>query len=308
MTTDHRPEEPRDAPRELQTDLSPVALGVLGLIGGFVLYHFFGGALIVTLLGVDYETAGADALLLTQAASQTLFILLPAIFAARYAYHNPSVALRVALPDWTETGLLAVGLLALVPALHGYLSLQEIAFERLAEGHATIREVKAVFDEIDFAVMETMSKLLGGESVVDRALIVLAVAFVPAVCEEALFRGFIQRTFEIKWKKPVAALVTAIFFGLYHFNPYALVPLVALGWYLGYAAYRTGSILVPMALHFINNMISIVLFFIFGEEEVFLGTSEQAASGGEILPPTVAFLLVFFIVVWIIQRRGESQP
>jgi hypothetical protein len=307
MTTDDRPPEPNDAPSVLQTELSPVTLGMLGLIGGFVFYHFFGGALLVTLLGVDFESADPNALLLAQAASQTLFILVPAIFGARYAYRNPAIGLRVALPDWKTTGLFAVGLLALVPALHGYLTLQEIAFERLADAHATIREVKTAFDEIDLAVQETMSKLLGGESFLDRALIVFAVAVVPAVCEEGLFRGFIQRTFEIKWKKPAAAFVTAIFFGLYHFNPYALVPLVALGWYLGYAAYRTGSIVAPILLHFVNNMISIVLFFIFGEEEVFLGTSERAASGGETLPPTVAFLLVFFIVVWIIQRRDESR-
>ncbi|MCB9248002.1 MAG: CPBP family intramembrane metalloprotease [Ignavibacteriales bacterium] len=50
---------------------------------------------------------------------------------------------------------------------------------------------------------------------------------------------------------------------MYHFNPYGLIPLILLGMYFGFAVYKSDSIIVAMILHFLNNFISIVAYFIF---------------------------------------------
>jgi hypothetical protein len=102
--------------------------------------------------------------------------------------------------------------------------------------------------------------------------VVIVIALTPAVCEEVMFRGFIQRSFEFKMKPFWAAFITAVFFGLSHFNIYGTVPLIALGFYFGFAAYASNSIFIPIILHLINNLIAVILFFFFGDEDL-LGTN-----------------------------------
>ena len=70
-------------------------------------------------------------------------------------------------------------------------------------------------------------------------LVVIVVAVVPALSEEAMFSGFIQRSFELKYKKYLAAIITALFFSAYHFNPYGFIPLFILGAFFGFAAYKS---------------------------------------------------------------------
>lgn len=80
--------------------------------------------------------------------------------------------------------------------------------------------------------------------------------------EELLFRGLLQQTFfRFTGSVWVAILGQALIFGALHIanvsawggNPLAMVPylLTALTW--GWAAWRTGSLLIPWALHFVNN-------------------------------------------------------
>lgn len=135
----------------------------------------------------------------------------------------------------------------------------------------------------------------------DGAIVIAVVAITPAICEEVMFRGFIQKSFELKYKPFLGALITAIFFGIYHFNPYAFFPLVLLGFYLGYAAYKSDSILVPVVLHFINNLFAVVLFLIFGEAEL---KQTQSITTAELTPTLISLLyqiLLFVIVLLGIQ-------
>jgi hypothetical protein len=75
---------------------------------------------------------------------------------------------------------------------------------------------------------------------------------------------------------------------LYHFNPSGFLALLALGLFFGYAAYKTGSILVPVILHFLNNFISIGAYLLYGKEDVL--SSETYTS------ETLLSFLAFFVI------------
>lgn len=85
---------------------------------------------------------------------------------------------------------------------------------------------------------------------------VLAVAFVPAVAEEIMFRGAIMSTLR-KYGDGTAILVSAIIFGLFHTNmvqiPFAFIVGVILGWAVVYS----GSMLPAILIHFTNNLFSV---------------------------------------------------
>jgi membrane protease YdiL (CAAX protease family) len=92
-----------------------------------------------------------------------------------------------------------------------------------------------------------------------RALIIGAV--VPAFAEEVLFRGVLQRSLEEVYPLRRAVIVTAILFGILHFNPLSVIPLILIGAYLGFLAYYTQSLALPIVAHFLSNAIAIVALY-----------------------------------------------
>jgi membrane protease YdiL (CAAX protease family) len=80
--------------------------------------------------------------------------------------------------------------------------------------------------------------------------------------EELLFRGLImQFLMRMMTFAPVAILIQALLFGAMHLaniaewhgNIWGIAPYVLAGISYGYAAWRTGSLLVSSALHLVNN-------------------------------------------------------
>jgi len=80
----------------------------------------------------------------------------------------------------------------------------------------------------------------------------LVVAITPAVCEEALFRGFIMRGLASMGAAP-AILISALLFGIAHASIYRLLPTFFLGIVLGLVVWRTGSLFAGIVMHAINN-------------------------------------------------------
>ncbi len=94
----------------------------------------------------------------------------------------------------------------------------------------------------------------------DWVILPLLVGVVPGVCEELLFRGFVQsglvREFE---SAPKAIVVTSIVFAAFHFNPWLFAWVAVIGLYLGFLVHRTGSLVPAILAHALNNVLSIAV-------------------------------------------------
>ncbi|MCK9209818.1 MAG: CPBP family intramembrane metalloprotease [Ignavibacteriaceae bacterium] len=283
---------------ELTPKISPVKAGLLGLAGGFFFYQIFGGLLTVLIFGLNLEKADANALRLITMAGQVLFILLPALIFSKIIYEDVTRVIRFRTAPWIEIALFTVGIIALTPVLQNYLYIQNYFLEQLAKQNGFIHMIKDSLDSLDKLVESSYGSLLKIHSAMDGAIVIAVVAITPAVCEEVMFRGFIQKSFELKYKPFLGALITAIFFGLYHFNPYAFLPLTILGFYLGYSAYKSNSILVPVVLHFINNLSAVVLFMVFGDSEL---EQSKAITSTELTPTLISltYQIILFVLVLI---------
>ena len=84
-------------------------------------------------------------------------------------------------------------------------------------------------------------------------------AITPAICEEIVFRGYIQRQFERSTGVVVGILLTGLFFGAYHLRLTQVLPLALIGVYLAYLTWRTGSLWPAIIVHFVNNAFSLTL-------------------------------------------------
>ena len=91
---------------------------------------------------------------------------------------------------------------------------------------------------------------------------VVAIAIVPAVAEELVFRGVIQKNL-VRWFSPhVGVWLGAAIFSAIHFQFFGFVPRFVLGLALGYLYLWSGNILVSMAAHFTQNAFQLLLIYL----------------------------------------------
>jgi membrane protease YdiL (CAAX protease family) len=85
------------------------------------------------------------------------------------------------------------------------------------------------------------------------------IALLPAVCEEACFRGALQRILIHAFKSPwVGIIATGIFFSAFHMQFEGFLPRMFLGILLGVIYWYSGSLWVSIAAHFFYNGFQVV--------------------------------------------------
>jgi len=94
----------------------------------------------------------------------------------------------------------------------------------------------------------------------------LIVAVIPAVGEELIFRGILQKI-SIEWTKNMhlGIWITAILFSALHLQFYGFLPRLILGVGFGYLFYWSQSLWIPILGHFINNGSVVILSYLYPE-------------------------------------------
>jgi len=297
----------QSAPGGIQPQISPLAAAFIGLIGGFILYQIIGGVITLLIFGMDMENAPIDAVRLMTMGGQVLFILLPALLFSKWFYVDVSSVIRTRVPSWKEFALFGIGIIILTPLLQYFIMVQNYIIEIWAANSQLINSVKSALDSLNDLVEKTYNNLLSAGNFFEALLVIAVVAVVPAVCEETMFRGFIQKSFELRIKPVWAALITAVFFGIYHFNPYGMIPLIILGFYFGFAAYMSNSILVPMSLHFANNFIAIMVYFLAGNEDLISSTPDTNIDLNSAVLMIILLTLIMTGLIIIIKKFYSKQ-
>lgn len=90
-------------------------------------------------------------------------------------------------------------------------------------------------------------------------LLVLVMAVMPAIGEELLFRGFLMGTLKHKCKAWITITVTTFIFAAFHMSLIKLFTIGIVGLGLTWVTYKTGSIVASMCVHFLNNVMSVLI-------------------------------------------------
>ncbi len=92
-------------------------------------------------------------------------------------------------------------------------------------------------------------------------------ALLPALGEELVFRGVLQRQIMRRIANPWTAIVlSAAIFSFVHFQFEGFLPRWLLGILLGWLYWRTGNFWVPVAAHFTNNALQVVGQYLYGQK------------------------------------------
>lgn len=112
---------------------------------------------------------------------------------------------------------------------------------------------------------EVIRSLLIADSNWELILNITVIGVLPAVGEEFVFRGFLQKNLQRLFRSPHLAIwITAIIFSGFHFQFQGFLPRMFLGALLGYLFYWTGNLAIAIIAHFFNNAAQLIaqhLFF-----------------------------------------------
>jgi membrane protease YdiL (CAAX protease family) len=149
--------------------------------------------------------------------------------------------------------------------------------------------------------------ILGDTEITGLLLNIFIVAAIPAIGEELLFRGAIQKIIT-RWSGNIHAgiWISAFLFSAMHFQFYGFIPRMMLGALFGYMLILSGSIWLPILAHFINNATATVLHF-FVVRGTLSEEAENLGSGNEqLLMSLISFgLLVGLMLLW---RKSSRWP
>lgn len=105
---------------------------------------------------------------------------------------------------------------------------------------------------------ETTKAILKVDNIGGFAFNILVIALIPAICEEFLFRGALQRTIvRLVKNHHVGIWIGAIVFSAIHFQFFGFLPRMLLGAAFGYIYYWTGSLHYTIFAHFLNNAFAV---------------------------------------------------
>jgi membrane protease YdiL (CAAX protease family) len=183
----------------------------------------------------------------------------------------------------------------LLVAIIGAISLVPIAdlFSSL------VYRIFPIFEKIS----DTNKPLLTAGNTHDLILILAVIALTPAICEEALFRGYFQRTLQRKIPYPWHFILSGCVFGLYHRQVLNLPVLMLVGIWLGFLYYTSGSIYPSMAAHCVYNATIVVMLNYQRLFSFFLNE-----KGGFTIPVIIVSVFVFTgsISLFILKHKHNT--
>ena len=125
-------------------------------------------------------------------------------------------------------------------------------------------------------------------------------AALPAICEELLFRGLIQKGLMQKFNPHIAILISGTLFMLLHGSLQQTVFQFVLGIILGYATYYGGSLVYSIIMHFVNNAVAVTFSFVYTLKGIDPNAQSVYKNAWEYCLPVLLFVIAVAGVVGLI--------
>ena len=153
-------------------------------------------------------------------------------------------------------------------------------------------------DSEDKAAVIT-KKFLEMNSSMDLFINLIMIGFIPAIGEELVFRGVVQKIFS-QWSKNVHIGIwsAAFLFSAMHMQFYGFLPRMMLGGLLGYLYVWSGSLWLPIIGHFVNNAGAVLMSYFFQRGDLKLDPDKIGAEndfGSLIASLVLGSVIIFFI-------------
>lgn len=279
------------------------------ILGLAVSSAFYEGDLLNDLNTTDIKPGFLDAILMMQGIVTLIgLIVFPVIHLTRLEHKS----LRPFFPRQQQIGLILI-------LVAGIGLTFPVSISPLAEWNVNIKfpDFMSGFEQWAIQEEERLAKLTAAitdfKSPGELILGVLVIALLPAIGEELVFRGMIQREL---WRGTLnihlAIWISATIFSAIHMQFYGFIPRLCLGALFGYLYYWSNNLLIPIFSHFFNNAFAVIMVYLNHLEitDVNMEDGEAAPVQYVILSLVLTIGLLYYI--WKCYRdlpptRGEVQ-
>lgn len=132
------------------------------------------------------------------------------------------------------------------------------------------------------------------------------IAVLPALGEELLFRGVIQKLFsQITRNVHWGIWISAALFSALHMQFYGFIPRLILGGMFGYLLVWSGSLWLPIIAHFINNAAAVILLYMIDKGQIDPRVEEFGTGTGEWYVALFSLVMGLLILAAI---RNQKKP
>ncbi len=238
--------------------LSALIFSILGLVAGKMIFHLDLSSL-VAMVSQPENTSARSFLYFFQFINQVGMLILPPLLFAWLFSSDSSRYLKIdRLPSLVVLLLAGISIFTILPFINWLTEINaHMTFPNAMAGIGDWMKAKeAQADQLTEVFLQV--KTPGG-----LLLNLLIIALVPALGEELLFRGLLQRLLG-EWTRNIHAgvILTAFIFSAIHLQFFGFLPRFILGLMLGYLLEITQSLWVPVFAHFANNATLVVLYYL----------------------------------------------
>lgn len=279
---------------------------ILLLLGIFILLDVIGN---VVGLGCDVVGAKllshANSLRLTQfVASMIVFVGTPCVFF--YLTAKPQCTFREYFKlnkknDSILYILAFVALLSITPIVN---------YTTLINEQMTLpdclKEIEDLLKKMEDLAKEMTLELLKTDSGLTFIINLIVIAAAPAIGEELMFRGALQRTLHEKFSPFWAIVITSVLFSALHFQFYGFIPRFLLSVFLGMLYYLSGSIKLNMIVHFTNNALAVLAYRICTIYNIPIEDAPTETLGKEDFVPVILATVLFAGIMWVIYQKTDK--
>ncbi len=277
-------------------------------VTGLILASFLGGQIWQQLTGKSISEmqtgmsnpANSHVMKIIQSVTVIIGFFIPTLLTAALLNKRPLKFLGFS-PNGIKPGQVVLVILLIGASLLVATSLSYITNHTPIPASWKIR-----FDNMEEEYNRQVSAIISLKNSKDYIIALIIMAFLPALCEEALFRGglqnFLTRGTNMPW---MSIIVVSILFSLAHFSFYGFLSRFFLGVVLGALFHYSGKLWLSILAHFINNALAITVLYISTQQGRPLeeAMKQDATSFWGILAMPVVIILFIIFKITSVRRR-----
>ncbi len=207
---------------------------------------------------------------------------------------------------WHTYLLAALTILAVIPLIN-YLG----AFNSQMKFPESLAGLENWMRTMEDAAEQMVEKFMKVESIPGLSVNIFMIAILPALGEELMFRGVIQRIMTNWTKNPHWGIwITAFLFSTMHMQFYGFLPRMALGAMFGYMLVWSGTMWVPILAHFVNNTMGVLGYYLINKGVLTKDVEDWGTGTAQIPLVILSLAMVGFLLflIYSLERSDKKMP
>lgn len=238
------------------------------------------------------NSTNSNTIKIAQCIQTIIGFFLPALLAAKILNPQPAKLLGFTGPISRRQVILVMAIVFSALFVSGLLSY-------LNDLIPISNSLKLRFEEMEENYNRQIRAIIGLNSAGEYLLAMVVIAFIPALCEETLFRGGLQNFLTRATKLPLLSIIiVSILFSAVHLSFYGFLSRFFLGMVLGLIYHYSGRLWLCVLAHFFNNAIALTVLYVYKlngkplEESMDQGSS--ASIGIVAIPVFIGLMYIFY--------------